>query len=269
MDYYDQIEEYLNNALSEGDKIAFEIALTNDAKLKQAVDDHGVAMDVVGSILEGEVRKVIGEEEIINNEQLIIDNGGEENESGNENGKLKIENGNLSNEEQKGKKGAKVRKMKWMRWGAAAVVVFVLGWWGMDVRQSIEYSKRHEIVMVTYSKTKPSNSGSRGGEETKDLAESAIKAFDLNDRVEAKKLFLQLEEIQESENLAKRYLGHIYFIRSKYKKSIAYFKQIKMAGYEVEEANQMLVYNYYILGKISEMEKLLVKNPGLYLPGND
>ena len=89
MDYYDLIEEYLKNNLSESDKVAFEQEMAADDQLRLAVENHDVAMEVVGSIFEGEIREVINnEQQAINNEQLIINNESEGTQI--ESGKLKI-----------------------------------------------------------------------------------------------------------------------------------------------------------------------------------
>ncbi|MEM9547354.1 MAG: hypothetical protein AAGA77_15350 [Bacteroidota bacterium] len=121
MDYYDRIEEYLKNTLSEAEKFAFEKVMEQDADLKSAVENHEAAMDVVGSILEGEIRNVI------ENEQLVIDNEG----SGIENGKLKIENGAAIGKVENEGKEAKIKRLTWMRRAGVAILLLMLGWWGM------------------------------------------------------------------------------------------------------------------------------------------
>lgn len=125
MDYFDHIEEYLNKTLSESERLAFERAMEADATLKQAVEDHDAAMDLVGSILEGEIRGVI-EEEVIRNEKLINNNGeGEGDGQENVGSRIAEEGGNKT-------ESAVVKRMNWMRWVAAAMVMVVLGWWGVN-----------------------------------------------------------------------------------------------------------------------------------------
>ena len=109
MDYFEQIEAYKLNTLSEPDRLAFEQAMEADPTLAQAVADYHVAMDVVGSILEGEIRTII-ENEALKSENL---EGAREEE-----GQKGIDD--LGDQEEKmGAKDTKVRRMNWVRWAVS------------------------------------------------------------------------------------------------------------------------------------------------------
>jgi len=248
MDYFDRIEEYLNNALSESDKIAFEEAMEEDLKLKQAVEDHGVAMDVVGSILEGEVRKVI------DNEQLTIDNSLEER------GKLDIAKEGTGNE-------TKVKQMNWMRWVAAASVVFVLGWWGMNYNVRMEQDNRY--AMVSKYVKRPTIDAFRGSDSVTNLYEEAIQFFNLNKYERAKPMFLELERDEQYENVARFCLGYICFREKEYKESVSYFKLSSEANFRIQESNQMLIHNYLVLKNDVAIEGLKKEDENLKVPELD
>ena len=254
MDYFEQIDEYLNNALSESEKIAFENEMDRDEKLKEAVENHGAAMDVVGSILENEVRKVIDNEElIISNEYLVIDNGEAEIESG----KLEVEN-------EKGNRIAKMKRLTWMRWAGAASVVFVLGWWGMGLN-----SRRGQLMRFTLvdSQTRrPDVENYRGSGSVANVYEDAIRLFNLNRFKEAKSKFFELEADGNYTDLARFCLGYIYFVEGEFHSSIKYFELARNAKYRIKETNQWLLYNHYILQNNDEMKRLQSEDPNLSLP---
>lgn len=240
MDYYDQIEAYLSESLSASDKAAFERAMDEDAGLKQAVADHGVAMDIVGGILEDEIRQVIQHEE--------------ERHKGQESSA----DGNRT------EPSTKSNTLRWMRWAAAAVVVLALGWWGQTEYTLRQQKVRMNIALTLYSK--PSSDGVRGNEDLKDLEEKAIKAFNLNRYEEARVLFTELGNNEEHKGLSSFYLGHISFLENDYEESIKHLNLSKRSGYRVDEANQILVFNYFILRMDSEILELQNETENLIIP---
>ncbi|MFT4534014.1 MAG: hypothetical protein ACJA1A_003537 [Saprospiraceae bacterium] len=108
IDYYDHIDDYVNGLLTGAELDAFEAAMVEDSGLADAVANHDVAMEVIGSLMEDEVRGVIGEVERESTSSLAQD----------------VD----SQDVQKGK----IRWMKVIRIVAAACVVGVLGYWGIS-----------------------------------------------------------------------------------------------------------------------------------------
>lgn len=155
MDYYDRIEAYLNKTLSEDENNAFEKAMENDPELRAAVENHDVAMDVVSAIIEGELR------EIIDIEEKAI-----------ENGKLRIENVE-NNEVGKEKRAGRMRRLDWMRWAGAAVVVLVVGWWGLG--ENANDKLLSETDKIHHKNARPGSL--RGGNDTGDVKDSITSTF--------------------------------------------------------------------------------------------
>jgi hypothetical protein len=263
MDYFEQIEAYIDNSLSSSERLVFEEAMSRDEKLKQAVEDHSIAMDVVGSILEDEVRKVIEDELLINNEQLIIDNVGEETESG----KLKVENGGKDEGEKEGEseksggvvlpiggeskegKGA-VKRMNWMRWASAAAVVFVLGWWGMDMLTGVDDSQLYSEI---YSD--PSWPAERGDDET-DLSKSIIKYLTGNKDV-AK---LELQKLSSTES--NYWLAEIYFKEMKFDSTLLFLPiELGAENNKRDRINYLKILSLYFDGDKIESKEAFDKLP--------
>lgn len=215
MDYYDQIEEYLNNALSEVEKIAFEEAMRKDEQLRAAVESHGAAMDVVGSILEGEVRGIIDNEELkIGDKDLMVDDEGDGKRA---NGKLEAEGGKLSGVEvEEGvRKGANVRRMIWIRWVAAAVVVLLLGWWGMD-RFNNKMDIEDEIFAKFY--TPLPTLGTKSNGKLRSKLDSALYYYDIRDFDRSRELFETFIPEDTNDTIA-IHLTHLYFLDRNYTES--------------------------------------------------
>ena len=63
MDFYEKIGDYLSDQLSEAEKKAFEQGMVEDSALKEAVENHPLAMNIIDTFIESEVRQSIHESE--------------------------------------------------------------------------------------------------------------------------------------------------------------------------------------------------------------
>jgi len=210
MDYYDQIGDYINNALSEEERKAFELEMERDEQLKVAVENHGAAMDVVGSIFESEVRSVIEDES------------------------LKIGNEGVKVEEKDNGKGAKVKRMNWMRWAAAASVVFVLGWWGMN-QLSDDNAKLYADTLVD------TNWPINKGQDENEISQSISKY--LSDMQEEAKSELKSYSTAE----ANFWLSEIYYNEMKFDSTLLYLPSIdkNMDKKRRDKINYLTVLSLY------------------------
>lgn len=249
MDYFEQIEAYINSTLSESERLAFEAAMESDAKLKQAVEDHTIAMDVVGSILEDEVRKVIADELLINNEQLKINNGDE----GVESEKLITNTGVGENGVGGGQREGKITqvwRMDWMRWAAAAAVVFVMGWWGMNGvgRNQLE----NDIFSNYYS---PSRSGGvRGEMPAKATSKDSIQYyFSLNKFQKSLDVIDNIKEEDLSESLI-MYKAENLFNLNKYNKVVEILEAHELLA---PQSKELLFYSYLLNGQKAKAKSII------------
>lgn len=241
MDYFERIEEYLNNTLSENDKQAFEEEMGKDAKLKQAVEDHEAAMDVVGSILEGEVRKVIGEEELKIGDGAVEVEDDVEDKGKMETGKKGIEN------------VAKVKRMNWMRWAAAASLVFVLGWWGMN-----QFSENNNSQLYASMYSDPTWPLERG-QDSSDLNASIVKYFNTS-KEEAK---TELKSYSTPE--ARYWLSEVYFKEMKFDSTLLYLPKVSN---DIDNERRDRINYLKILSLYFDGDKVAAKEANSTLPSD-
>ncbi|MFT6334728.1 MAG: hypothetical protein ACI86M_002391 [Saprospiraceae bacterium] len=128
IDYYDHIDDYVNGMLTGAKLDAFEAAMSEDSELASAVANHDVAMGVIGSLMEDEVRGVIGEVE------------GEESVSQSQSENTQNKNIQLP---QKGR----VISMKFLLSIAAASVIGIVGFWGFGEYQ---YNQMEGEIFAQY-----------------------------------------------------------------------------------------------------------------------
>jgi len=229
MDYYDQIEDYLNGRLAPTERSAFEAEMEEDDSLRQAAADHEVAMDVVGSILEGEVRKVIAEE-------------GQH---------VKVAGLNPKEDNDKTKRTGRVKRMHWMGWASVAAVVFVLGWWGVR-----EINQTSESILFSDLKSEPAWPIERSSDEDS-LSLLITEYFDgFAKEVKA--------EIKKKKNWQARYwLSELYFKEEKLDSTLLYLPESNLnSGIKRRDRiNYLRILSLYFIGKRSEAKQEVAQLP--------
>lgn len=197
---YDYIDDYINGQLSEEERIAFEALLSNDSDLRLAVDNHVVAMDIVGSLIEDEVRGVLAETE----SPL-----------------------NVTTEETQ-KNESKIIGINWKKLIAAAsviAIIFVTGNLLLENRQEKIYATRYQEVIQQYDNEKYLST--RGSGEHGDNLKLAISSFNKNKWEEANNYFNLIESKENIDpNLLAYYKGHTYFHLHKFQESLIEIKKI-------------------------------------------
>ena len=234
IDYYDHIDDYVNELLQGEELLAFEAAMAEDKELVDAVGNHDVAMGVIGSLIENEVRGVIGEVE------------GEEQKS----------NFAQESDVHDGKKG-KVRWMRIMRNVAAACVVGVLGYWGLGEYQynqlELEIFAQIPFLQVPTSK---------GGDQentldsiyyyySTDQYERALRMLSENDKT--------IQSLSEKDiktlNLVDIYS---YFHLEQYQKAL---DKLLLLDPMKEDEQELLYHTYILLDHKEKARVLLSKLP--------
>lgn len=72
MDYFEQIDDYLNDKLSNEEKQAFEHEMNQNESLKKAVEDHPVAKEVIDRLLEADIRATVEAHNSVNETEEFI-----------------------------------------------------------------------------------------------------------------------------------------------------------------------------------------------------
>ncbi|MDF1698023.1 MAG: hypothetical protein P1U56_19405 [Saprospiraceae bacterium] len=231
MDYYDQIEAYINGTLSYIERIAFEEAMKADPALQQAVKDHDVAMDIVGSILESEVRQVIDAE---------MSSG-----KGTEDDRISIDEEGKS-------ESVTVKRINWMRWAAAAAMVFVVGWWGV---QQYQFNQLENDIYANYYES-PKISVSRGLPSNPTQRDSIEYFFSVNDFYTSLDV-LERANPTEEEIYITKFKVHNYFKLKDYSKVISLLENKDPTELELRK---VLIFSYLLDGQKSKAKELFLSS---------
>lgn len=140
IDYYEQIEAYIEGSLSPEVHQQMEAAMSNDEALKQAVEDYPIAKMISESLIEDEVRGILIESE-------------------GSTSKVKV---------QRGKSGPWIISITLL----AALAVSYYQW-----NRHTTQTKLYAEVMKDYNP--PINKGTRGNTAKSSILDQAIKEFDL------------------------------------------------------------------------------------------
>lgn len=230
-DYYDHIDDYINGLLTGEERAAFKAAMAKDAGLAAAVENHDVAMDVIGSMIEDEVRGVIGEVE-----------------SGDEVASVKAENDAMP------KKG-KIRWMRVLSGAAAACLIGCVGYWAVGKYQ---YGQLEEEIFAHYfENSKPLNGGVRGELTTNhNVLDSIIYYFDLNENEKSLELIQSTKTIADKEAVFK-YKMHNLFMLEDYDQII--IEANSQNPYLTNEIRELVIYSLLLENKNAEAKLLLGK----------
>ena len=219
IDYYDQIDDYVNGLLQGEELVAFEAAIGADSELASAVENHDVAMGVIGSLIEEEVRGVIKEED-----------DEEENLS------------NISDQKDNYPKAlhGNVRWIKVIRYVAAACVVGIVGYWGLS-------NLNNEIqVQFTEVYSEPGWPSQRG-DETNELTEIFVQYFGGNkNRAKSDLRSIKLED-------ASLWLAEIYLQEEKFDSVLMYVPTATTNDrLKRDRINYLKILSLYYLNKHDE-----------------
>jgi hypothetical protein len=220
IDYYDHIDDYVNGLLNGAELDAFEAAMAEDSELAKAVANHDVAMDVIGSLMEDEVRGVIGEVE------------GEEVSSYLQSRSSKF---NL------------IKKRTWKYSLAAASIIGLIVVSTILVQKNkrdILYTQRFQEIENTYEK--PVYYIERGGEKT-DPLEKAITYFNQRKYKLAKDQLTSLDLTNYDNNEVHFYLAHSHFKLKNFSKSFEHIEKIENTSeWQTRSQNLQAVLNYIL-----------------------
>lgn len=230
MDPYDHIEEYINGQLSEQDRIVFEELMAKDDALKNAVEHHDVAMNIVSSLIEDEVRGVLSEE------------------------------GSSSSSSRK----TIVRKISnSTKWSIAASFIIMMSIGLYFTNKNIESNQ----FAARYQETKkflqlPENSTTRGEVSIGNKLEEGVNLFELRQWEESKIVFSSLlGDNQYNNDTIQFYLGHIHYRLQDFDKAVYHFKNISTNSELNTQSEIMLGLSYYVLGNKEKAKVILSSHP--------
>ena len=233
IDYYDHIDDYVNGLLQGEELKAFVGAMAEDVELAAAVENHGVAMDVIGSLIEDEVREVIGEVE--SEEDLSSTAQVEGIDSGKGN----------------------VRWMRILRGVAAACVVGIVGYWGIAQYQYNELEKKifNNIPILAVNSSK----GETKLEQMDSLAfyYATAQYEEAVNMIEKNRIITQQLSNQDKKNL-NRIKIYSHFYLNQYQEAIDHIELLDSIGLDDKK---MKYYSLVLLDRKSEAQALLKTFP--------
>ena len=221
-DFFEYIDDYKSNLLSAEAKSAFETEMGKNEKLKHAVENFDLIKKISKSLIEDETREKINEL------------------------KNKTNYSNPSNNSNKEKEESKVGSIKpfkkWLGIAAAFLCIIVSIFL---LKNNLSSASNEEILVL---EERPISSGVRGENDGKStLLDSGIDSFDLNKFDKAKLIFENDFQSDSLNQIATRYLAHIYFYKNDYSKAKNNFEAlINHASYGVN-AKYHLVLCYILL----------------------
>ena len=207
MDYFENIDNYINDSLSEEMKQSFVKELATNPDLQLAVEQHAGTQEVLDYLLEEDIQTSI------NKVKSEI--------------KHKPENLHIATK----------RKSLFtpLRIAASLLLLVSASWFIFNQDNTSD-----QIDVMDYYEM-PVNKSPRGITNKTDL-ELAHEAFDKRDFKDAVVRFIKLKEKENSKYEAFEYLGHIYFLQKQYEKAIKYFKFSINNSLSIEKSNG-LYYN--------------------------
>lgn len=208
-DYFDLIDDYMDDALSSEDKSSFEAAMATDIKLTHAVENYTLIKKLSSSLIEDEVRQQIE--------------------------KLKD-----------GKQGKKEvsKNIPFKKYMAVAASVAVLILCTYLINNYFAKINNDLIVQNLYQR--PYDQVTRGEEEELNRIDKAIDLFNKNDFEASKSLFSQKPANDSLSKVADFYLANIAFFREDYKNSERLFLSLVSHPNYAKDAQLNLLTIYLI-----------------------
>lgn len=151
-DFYDHIDDYINERMSPEERAAFDLELAINSQLDQAVKNHPAAMSLIESIIEEETRASISE---------VI-----------------AESSATTATTRSPAKTTKLRSI--MRWVAAACTIGAVAMWGLN---GYQHGQIEGDILANYVQD-ISLDGTKGGQATSTM-DSVIHYYSTNQRAAA------------------------------------------------------------------------------------
>jgi hypothetical protein len=211
-DYFDYIDDYMDNKLSPEDKSSFEAAMVVDKKLAHAVENYPLIKNLSASLIEDEVRQQIE----------------------------KIEGSKRPEKD--------IRKIMPM-WkyvsAAASIAVVVVATYFLN--KEFGNISNQQIIENLYQK--PTSQGTRGEEEDMNSIDRAIERFETNHFEEAKALLTPRPANDSLSKVADYYLANIAFKTGDYNTSKTLFASLTSHQKYGQVAQVNLMSIYFITGQ--------------------
>lgn len=224
--FYEYIDDYVNDNLNESDRTAFEAQMSNDSGLKQAVDDFDVVEMVLDGLLEDEIRNVV--ENDVSAKVISMQ----------------------SNTGQKQLKASSLKPIKFLM-AMAAILLAVLVY--TNLVPSIPVQANFADVYVET----PVLSGDRSSDEDKDKYETAIDKY----KEENKELSISLLEKMNSPK-ADYYLLEIYFKEQQFGKVLALLPRVESPAFlSRDRLNYIKITSNYYIGNKEKAIALIKQLP--------
>lgn len=197
MNYFDHIEDYIHNRLSDKEREVFDNAIQNDAKLQEAVADAKLVALIGEAAFEEEVRGMIEDE-------LQVEGEGTQAEI----------------------KGVKQKSSPFIYIVFSIVILSCLTWGYMIQMKKNEYKERVQFVMKEY--TPPQVVFTRSAEEkTLSNLDKAKELFSKKEYTKAEEILLLLTLEGEELDQKNWLLGHIYFVKQDFVEAEAKWKTLR------------------------------------------
>lgn len=209
VDYFDLIDDYMDDTLSPEDKSNFEAAMAVDTKLAHAVENYPLLKNLSASLIEDEVRQHIE---------------------------------TLKDGKQDKKEVSKNMPFRKYLTVAASVAVLLLSTYFINNY----FAKINNDLIVDNLYQRPYDKVSRGEEEELNRIDNAIDLFNKNDFEASKSLFSQKPENDSLSKVADFYLANIAFYTEDYTTSEKLFLSLASHQNYTQDAQLNLMTIYLI-----------------------